>query len=667
MELGVDYYPEHWDRKDWETHARLMQEAGLKVVRLAEFAWAKMEPSAGKFEFGWLDDAIEVLHKHNIKVILGTPTAAPPPWMMAEHPDILAEYMQDGTCAEPGGRRHYCITNQTFRDYSRKIVIAMCQHYCDHPSVVGWQTDNEIGGPRCYCDNCAAAFRDWLKSRYGTLEKLNEAWGTIFWAQIWSDWNQIPVPREKVASHSPSIRLDYLRFHSSQVVSYHDLQVKAIRALCPRHFVTHNCMGFYNEVDYAALCRNLDFVSWDNYPGDYANDRWHGKVIGAHADYMRSIKHQPFTVMEQRSGLPGWLDMYASADNPGQLRLWTWQTVAHGADRVVYFRWRTSRFGIEQYWHGILDHHGIPGRRYREVKRVSQEFTALGDRAVGAKYTAHVGIIHHPESRWALEIQRGVPTFDFMRHLQGWSSAFAYSHAGVEFFDPADEFNGIKVMVAPTLFLCDEKLAAKLADFAEKGGTVVLTFRSGVKDDANVVVDERLPGVLRKMAGCEVEEYAAMVRGEEFPVSFTAPLPKKPAKAGIWLDQLKLAGAKAVARYEAGPWKGSPAMTVNKVGAGRVIYSGFYGDTVFYRWFCRWLLSDLDILSPYAPSDTIEITERVKGNDRLLFILNHADETQKLAMPARPAWRDALTGQKIPRSLTLKPYEVRILAAVPAA
>lgn len=667
MELGVDYYPEHWDRKDWEAHASLMEEAGIKIVRLAEFAWAKMEPSEGKFDFGWLDDAIEGLQKRNIKVILGTPTAAPPPWMTAKHPEIMPVYMQDGTRFEPGGRRHYCATNREFRDYTGKIVIAMCQHYCGHPSVVGWQTDNEIGGPRCYCDNCAKAFREWLKARYGTLEKLNEAWGTIFWAQIWSDWDQIPVPREKVAYHSPSIRLDYLRFHSEQVVSYHDIHVRAIRTLCPGHFITHNCMGFYNEVDYAALCKNLDFVSWDNYPGDYSNDHWHGKVIGAHADYMRSVKHMPFTVMEQRSGLPGWMEIMASGDSPGQLRLWTWQTVAHGADRVIYFRWRTSRFGIEQYWHGILDHHGIPGRRYREVKRVSQEFAALGDRAVGAAYTAPVGIIHHPESRWALEIQKGSPDFDYQRHMRLWSSGFAHNHAGVEFFDPKDDFAGIKILVAPTLFLCDPALAGKISAFAEKGGTVVLTFRSGVKDDANVVVSERLPGILRGMAGCEVEEYTAMVRGEVFPLNFTAPLPKKPAQAGVWLDQLKLTGAKAVARYDGGPWKGSPAMTVNRVGAGRVFYAGFQGDIPFYNWFSRWLLSDLGILPRFAPSDTIEITERVKGKDRLLFVLNHSGESQKLAIPAKPAFRDALTGQKIPKSLTLKPYDVRILATVSAS
>ena len=666
MELGVDYYPEHWDKKDWENHARLMEEAGIKVVRLAEFAWAKMEPSAGSFDFRWLDDAIEILRKRSIKVILGTPTAAPPPWMTAKHPDIMPVYMQDGTRFEAGGRRHYCVTSPEFRDYTRKIVIAMCQHYTDNPSVIGWQTDNEIGGPRCYCDNCAGAFREWLKVRYGSLEKLNEAWGTIFWGQIWSDWNQIPVPREKVTYHSPSIRLDHLRFHSDQVVSYHDIHVKAIRALCPNHFVTHNCMGFYNEVDYVSLCKTLDFVSWDNYPGDYASNTWHGKEIGAHADYMRSVKHMPFTVMEQRSGLPGWLDIMASGDRPGQLRLWTWQTVAHGADRVIYFRWRTSRFGIEQYWHGILDHHGIPGRRYQEVKRVSKEFAALGDRAVGARYTANVGIIHHPEARWALEIQRGSPDFDFQKHMRMWSAGFAHNHAGVEFFDPSDEFTGVKVLVAPTLFLCDAKLAGKLKDFAEKGGTVILTFRSGVKDDANVVVDQRLPGVLSAMAGCEVEEYTAMVRGEKFPLSFSAPLPKKPAQAGVWMDQLKLTGAKAVARYEAGPWKGSPAMTMNKVGAGRVFYTGFQADEPFYQSFSRWLLSDLDILPPFAPSDTIEITERVKGSDRLLFVLNHSGEAQKLAMPARRAYRDALTGQKIPKSLTLKPYDVRVLAAISA-
>ena len=658
MDIGVDYYPEHWDRADWELHAKLMAEAGIRIVRMAEFAWSKMEPKESRYEFGWLDDAISVLRAQNIRVILGTPTATPPPWLAAKRPDILS-VSKEGRALEPGGRRHYCYTSPVYREYSRKIVTAMAGHYAEHPSVVGWQTDNEIGGPVCWCDACAKAFREWLKAKHGTLEKLNAAWGTIFWGQEWSDWDQIPLPRRH--GHNPSILLDFQRFHSGQVLSYHQLQVDILKRICSKHFVTHNCMGFYDEVDYWALARQLDRVALDFYPGN----KWgQGKFNCAGHDYTRSLKHAPWMIMEQRSGPTGWYEMFNSGDMPGQLRLWTWQTVAHGADAVVYFRWRTCRFGGEQYWHGVLDHHGVPGRRYREVARIGKEFSALGDRIVGAEYAASVGIVLDPESRWALQIQKGSPDFSFIGHANAYHRAFTALNAGVEYYHPADDFAKARILIVPSAFLCDEALAKKLAAFAEAGGTVVVTFRSGVKDAANVVVNDRLPGVLKHLTGCIVEEYDALVDKEAWPLDLVAPLPRKPAKAAVWCDQLRLAGAKPLAKYGAGPFKGTPAATINRVGKGTVLYIGFQGDPAFYGVLAKYLLHAHGLDSPFAPSETVEITERVKGKDRFVFVLNHGSNEAKVRLPARTVWRDLLTGQKTGRALSLDPYDVRILTPI---
>jgi beta-galactosidase len=663
MDIGVDYYPEHWDRKDWDTHARLMEEAGLKVVRLAEFAWSRMEPKEGKYDFGWLDDAITVLRKRNMKIILGTPTAAPPPWLVTRHPETLVA-SQDGVRTEAGGRRHYCYTSPAFREYTRKIVTAMAAHYADNPAVAGWQTDNEIGGPMCWCDACAEAFQGWLKSRYQTLDRLNAEWGTVFWGQEYADWGEIPLPRTRHASHSPSIVLDHKRFHSANVVSHHDLQVGILRKVCPRHFVTHNLMGFYDEVDYFQLVKGLDIAAHDNYPGNL----WGcGKDFGAPLDYIRSLKHKPFMVMEQRSGLTGWLTMFNSGDQPGQLRLWTYQAVAHGADSVVFFRWRTSRFGIEQYWHGILDHHGQPGRRYREVQRMGREFAALGDRVPGSTYTAPVGVLINPEARWALDIQKGSPDLDFKAHMGGYTSAFAWLNAGVEYYGPADDISGAKVLIAPTLFLLDQPIASKLAQYAENGGILVLTMRSGVKDTANVVVNERLPGLLKSLTGCEVEEYDALVDKEAWKTDLLKPLPGRTVKASVWCDQLKLTGAKPLARYAEGPFKGSPAASINRVGKGTVIYVGFRGDEEFNRTLAKWLLTQSGVPTPFAPSAEVEVTERVKGKERFVFILNHSAKQQSVKLPGKGVYRDLLTGQKPGRTVTLKPWDVRILSPVTGA
>lgn len=660
MLIGVDDYPEHVDRKDWEPHAKLMAEMGVTIVRVAEFAWHLMEPKEGRYEFGWLDDALTVYRAHQIKVILGTPTASPPPWVVRKYPDTLA-VSQEGVRAEPGGRRHYCFTSPRYRELSRRIVTAMATHYADHPAVVGWQTDNEIGGPRCWCDQCEGAFREWLKGRYGTVEALNEAHGTVFWSQTWNDWTEIPIPRDRVASHSPSLRLDHLRFHSANVVSYHDLHVDLLRKICSRHWITHNGMGFYDEVDYFTLAKSLDHMCHDFYPGT----NWgHGKHGAPPLDYIRSVKHRPWWVMEQRSGLTGWNEMFNSGDRPGQLRLWSYQAVAHGADAVVYFRWRTARFGIEQYWHGILDHHGEPGRRFREVARVAKEFGALGDRITGAAYGAPAGILIDPESRWALDIQKGTPSFSYLTHANLFHRGFHHHHAGVEYFHPADDFGAAKVLVVPTLFLCEPPLAAKLKAWVEAGGLLVLTFRSGVKDRHNVVVNDRLPGALKELAGCVVEEYDALVNKEEFKVDLLAPLPKKPVKAGVWCDQLRLTGAKPLARYAEGPWKGSPAAAVHKVGKGTVLTVGFQADEPFYRTLAGWLLGQAGAKSTFAPSEDVEVTERTKGKDRFVFVLNHSASPQQVAVPARTAWRDLLTGQKTGRNLTLAPYDVRILTPI---
>jgi beta-galactosidase len=344
--------------------------------------------------------------------------------------------------------------------------------------------------------------------------------------------------------------------------------------------------------------------------------------------------------------------------------------VAHGADAVVYFRWRTCRFGIEQYWHGILDHHGQPGRRYREVARVGKELGALGDRITGAAYAAPAGILLDPESRWALDIQKGSPKFSMLDHANRWHAALHRRHVGVEYWHPADDWTAAKLLIAPTLFLCDDALARRLAEYVTNGGTLVLTFRSGVKDAANVVTTDRLPGPLKGLAGAIVEEYDAHAGDERRALDLLPPLPKMPAKARaeaeVWCDQLRLQGAKAVARYADGPFKGSPAASVHAVGKGQAWLIGFQATPPFYDHLVKHLAARTGLASRFAPSDDVEITERVKGKERFTFVLNHAGTKQAVAMPAGMTYRDLLTGQKAGRTLTLEPYGVRVLAPVPA-
>ena len=272
--FGVDYYPEHWGEVRWPFDADLMRQAGINTVRLAEFAWSRLEPSRDSFDFSWLDRAIDILAARDISVILGTPTAAPPAWLVDEHPEILP-VNEDGQRAGFGMRRHYCPTQPIFHEATRRVVTAMARHYAAHPAVIAWQTDNELGntanGGRCYCSCCKDAFHKWLWRRYGSLEELNRRWGTVFWSQEYSAWDQIPLPMRNVRSgapgsaHNPALYLDFARFSSDSWVRYQQVQVSILRAVCQNHTITHNMMGLFPLVDAAALAHDLDIVSWDNY------------------------------------------------------------------------------------------------------------------------------------------------------------------------------------------------------------------------------------------------------------------------------------------------------------------------------------------------------------------------------------------------------------------
>ncbi len=397
MILGVDFYPEHWPEERWPIDAALMRRAGMTVVRLAEFAWSRLEPREGEFQFAWLDRALDVLAAHGIRAVLGTPTAAPPAWLVEAHRDILPLDDQRRPL-EFGARLHRCLANPTFRRYSRAITEAMAAHYANHPNIIGWQTDNELTGNRCFCDVCAERFRQWLQHKYGTLDALNQAWGTAFWSQEYNAWSQLPLPWRTTCgsmAHNPSLLLDYYRFASDITVEFQSEQVAILRKLCPNHFVTHNFMGLHDAINYYDLAKDLDFVSWDNYPSDSA---------ALPHDVMRGIRRKNFWVMEEKCGHTGWNTM-SPIPRPGQVRAWAWQAVGHGADAIVFFRWRSCRGGTEQFWQGILNHDALPGRRYNEIAQLGREFQQIGSAFEGTSVRNDVAILYSYDQIWALQIQ----------------------------------------------------------------------------------------------------------------------------------------------------------------------------------------------------------------------------------------------------------------------
>jgi beta-galactosidase len=476
---GADYYPEHWPEAHWPEDARLMAEAGFNVVRLAEFAWALMEPQDGRFDFSWLDRAIDALSAHGMQVVLGTPTASPPPWLMAKQEDLFL-VQKSGVRLTYGLRREYCPNNPLYQEHSARIVAHMAGHYRDNTAVIGWQIDNEFGD-RCYCAICRRHFQDWLRKRYGSLDQLNARWGTVFWGHIYSEWSQIPVPLESARSHNPGLNLDYYRFMSDSYRAYQKMQIDIIRESNPQHFITHNLMGFkYPFLNNYDMTEDLDFVSWDN----YWRMQWnmeaavHPSFVALNHDTMRGLKKQNFWVMEQQSGGGGW-EMVSIPPKPGELRLWTYQSIAHGADGIVYFRWRTCRHGTEQYWHGILDHHGMPGRRYAETALVGKELQKIGDLVAGSSISPQVAIMQSYDTRFAFQIQPNNPRFQYERHIQDIYDGFFAQNIPLEIVSEKDSLSGYQVVIVPAMYVLAEETAANLEQFAAAGGIVVFTPRTG--------------------------------------------------------------------------------------------------------------------------------------------------------------------------------------------
>ncbi len=661
--FGVDYYPEHWPEERWPIDARLMAEAGFNVVRLAEFAWSNMEPSDGQFDFDWLDRAIDILQSQGIRVVLGTPTASPPPWLMSKSPQLF-RVREDGIRVTFGNRREYCPNNSLYHEYTQRIVTKMAEHYGNHPAVIGWQIDNEFGD-RCYCSTCAEKFQTWLRSRYEALDELNHKWGTVFWSHVYNDWSEIPLPLTTGGSPNPGLALDFYRFCSDSYVAYQQTQIDILRTKCSNHFITHNLMGFkYDRLNYFDLARNLDFVAWDIYP----RMQWTmetGVDPSSNAlnhDTMRGLKSKNIWVMEQQAGPGGW-EIISVNPRPGELRLWAYQSIAHGADAIVFFRWRTARFGTEQYWHGLLDHDASPSRRYEEIKRMGAEIKEVGDQILGSQVRSSVAMMLSYESRFAFQIQPNNPRFSYPEHFHQIYRAFHQQHVSIDIVAPNADLSAYKLIIAPALHLISDATAENLKRYVQAGGMLVVTQRTGVKDESNTVVNQRLPGLLAEVCGVEVEEYDSLSSHMQNNLEFMIPELTDSAcvPVGVLCDILKPTTATVVARYTQDYYAGKPAITTNHFGMGRAIYIGAVGNAQLYDLVAKWLLDGAGLQDTFSTPSGVEVTKRTHKNKMLHFILNHNDALQTIHLET--SYMNLLDGKQLQGDVQLDPFDVLILAS----
>ena len=654
MSIGVCYFPEHWPDEEWADDVAAMAEAGLEYVRMGEFSWGRAEPARGEFDLAALDDAVELVGEHGMQAVLCTPTATPPKWLVDDHPDVLQADL-DGTTRHWGSRRFTCFNSPTYREQSDRIVRRFAERYAGNPHVAGWQTDNEYGcheTVRCYCDDCADAFRDWCRERYGTIDELNDAWGTAFWSQQYDGFDAIEPPRPTPAEQHPSRMLDYYRFATDSVVAYNRRQVDILRDA--EHdeddwFVTHNFMGDFGELDAAALAPDLDFFSWDSYPTGFAQDRRQGDPsedhlragdpdqVGLNHDLYRGVGDAPFWVMEQQPGDVNWPP---TCPQPGEgaMRLWAHHAVAHGADAVCYFRWRRCRMGQEQYHAGLRRTDGSPDRGHHDAATAADELFDL------APVDAPVALLHDHENLWATHVQPHTPDWDYWTLLRTFYGAVRRHGVQVDVVPPRGTLEDYALVLAPALYLVDDDRAATLRRYVEAGGHVLFGPRTGVKTPGNQLHRDPQPGPLTDLVGASVDQRESLP--SQVPTTLRYDGDRYAYRT--WAEWLQSGDATVRAEYDSGTASGRPAVTTTDRGDGRVTYCGAWPESGL----ADALLADALDAANVSRMDRLPSGVRANERDGYTWVTNFTDD---------PATVDAAADRFVVGDRSLGAYDVAVV------
>ncbi|MEV0164754.1 beta-galactosidase [Nonomuraea fuscirosea] len=611
---GGDYNPEQWPREVLEEDVSLMREAGVNLVSLGMFSWALMEPERGRYAFGWLDEVIDRLHRAGVAVDLATPTAAPPAWLVAEHPDVLP-VTREGLRIGFGGRQSACSSAPAFLEATARLVRAVGEHYRGHPAVVMWHVHNEYGAPlgECYCEHSVAAWRSWLEATYQEISALNEAWGGTFWGQTYTDWSQIDAPRANHTVVNPAQRLDYARFSDGQHRAHYALQRDILREVAPGVPVTTNFAGTVNckPTDLWQWARELDVIANDHYLQAERPDNHIDLAMSA--DLARSVAGgEPWMLMEHSAGAVNWQPRNL-AKRPGEMRRNSLAHVARGSDSVLFFQFRASRFGAEKFHSGMVPHAGADSAQWREVVRLGADLRRLAG-VRGSRVRAEVAIVWDWESYWALELEwRPSVDLTFRERVDAFYEALWREHVTVDFVHPSADISGYRVVVAPSSYLLTEASAKNLHRYVEAGGNLLVSYFSGIVDEHDAIHPGAHPGALRELLGLSIEEFHPL-RADE-TVELTGG-----GAARIWSERVRPAGATTLRGFASGPDAGHPAFTRHDLGAGAAWYLATAPLTGLRELLAQ-VLGHAGVSRPHGLPDTLELVRR--GDH--LFLINHGD------------------------------------------
>jgi beta-galactosidase len=654
---GGDYNPDQWPEEVWYDDVRLMREAGVNLVSLGIFSWSRLEPSEGTFDFGWLDKAMDLLEAGGIAVDLATATASPPPWLSHAHPEMLP-VLADGVRLWPGARQHYCPSSPVYRDGTRRLVTALAARYSNHPALAMWHVGNEYGChvPACWCDVSAAAFRVWLKDRYDTLEMLNRAWGTDFWSQRYSSWEEILPPRRTPTWPNPSQQLDFMRFCSDELLECYEIERAILNEASPGVPVTTNFMSFFKPLDYWKWAEHEDIVSNDSYPDP--SDPSSGMRAAMAGDLMRSLGHgRPWILMEQTTNRVNWRDVNV-AKAPGQMRLWSYQAVARGADGVMFFQWRQSRAGAEKH-HSAMVPHGPTetSPSWKDVVKLGTELQAL-DPVCGSRVGSEVAIVHDWESWWALELPSKPSTrLGHLEQLESWYRVLFDANVTADFARPTDDLSSYRVVLVPNLYLVSDEGAANLSNYVEAGGTLVMAFFSGIVDPAEHIRLGGYPQPFIKMLGLRVVDFNPLAIGEEVQVRFVN---QPEARGDVWSELIEPDGAEVLARFSSSVLAGHPAVTQNSHGAGTAVYVGTRLDAITLARLLKSAWTRAGVTPVADVPAGVEAVRRLVPRSSLLFLLNHRDVA--VEVPMAGAGVNLVDGRAVhPGLFSLGPRDVAVI------
>ncbi|MEU3413666.1 beta-galactosidase [Streptomyces sp. NPDC006658] len=658
LAFGGDYNPEQWPESVWREDIRLMREAGVTMVSVGIFSWALLEPAPGEYDFGWLDRVLGLLHEGGIRVDLGTPTVVPPVWFYRAHPEALP-VTADGVRYEFGSRGAICHGNADYRAAAANITTRLAERYGDHPALAMWHVHNEYGVPvsACYCDTCAARFRHWLADTHGTVEGVNEAWGTAFWGQRYTDLAQINPPRATPTVGNPGQALDYRRFTDATIRENFRAERDILHRLSPGVPVTTNFMTALSQcdsMDYWAWGREVDLVTNDHYLITDGR-RTHVNLAMA-ADLTRSVAGgAPWLLLEHSTSGVNWQPRNP-AKAPGQMARNSLAHVARGSEGAMFFQWRQSRRGAEKFHSAMVPHGGTDTRVWREVVELGSAVEALSE-IRGTRTEADAAMLWDWQSWWAQNLDwRPSEDHDPRERADSFYEALYDRHLTVDFAHPEADLSAYPLVVVPALYLMTEAAGRNVRDYVENGGTLVVSYFSGIVDEHDAVHDGAYPGALREVLGLTVEEFSPLLKDQR--VRLTGPDGTGPA-GDVWTEFVVPRGAETVWRYADGPAAGRPAVTRHRFGRGTAWYVSTRLDVQGLDALLARAAGDAG-LAPRAelPRD-VEVVRRSGETGTFLFVINHTAGDTKVPLAAPGT--ELLTGERAAGRLAVPAGTVRVV------